>query len=106
MPKEESPPPEAPKAKRRGRKRERDDVYFDVGYKKIAEIKAKLAKAKETGMAVTERQRLRNQISAQKSRLKKKEEVMFLNKKVREKDMLFQKFIQVTLKNLSQEQSQ
>ena len=41
-------------------------------------------------MPVAERQRLRNQISAQKSRLKKKEENMFLNKKVREKDLLFQ----------------
>ena len=40
------PEPELPKTKRRGRKRERDDVYFDVGYKKIADIKAKLATAR------------------------------------------------------------
>jgi len=40
------PEPEQPKTKRRGRKRERDDFYFDVGYKKIADIKAKLATAR------------------------------------------------------------
>ena len=52
---EETFEPEVPKTKRRGRKRERDDVYFDVGYKKIADIKAKLATARQDGMPVAER---------------------------------------------------
>lgn len=43
------------KVKRRGRKRERDDVYFDTGYKKIEDIKAKLATARVDGMPVVER---------------------------------------------------
>ena len=46
--------------KRRGRKRERDDKYFDKATSKIAEIKAKLKTAKKDGMSVRERQRLRN----------------------------------------------
>ena len=50
--------------KRRGRKRERDDKYFDKATSKIAEIKELLRNAKKTGMPVKERQRLRNQISA------------------------------------------
>ena len=37
-------------------------------------------------MSLKERQQLRNQISAQMSRLKKKEESIFLHKVVREKD--------------------
>jgi len=37
-------------------------------------------------MDVKERQRLRNQVSAQQSRIKKKVEVLFLNKLIRERD--------------------
>ena len=51
---EDTSEPEA-KGKRRGRKRERDDVYFDAGYKKIGDIKAKLATARVDGMPVVER---------------------------------------------------
>ena len=51
--------------KRRGRKRERDDLYFHKAVTKIDEIKQKLKNAKENNMSVKERQRLRNQISAQ-----------------------------------------
>lgn len=75
--------------KRRGRKRERDDKYFDKATAKIEEIKAKLKTAKKDGISVRERQRLRNQISAQQSRIRKKEEVIFLNKVTREKDQKF-----------------
>mmetsp|Transcript_32876 Transcript_32876/g.50268 ORF Transcript_32876/g.50268 Transcript_32876/m.50268 type:complete len:168 (+) Transcript_32876:973-1476(+) len=80
-------------AKRRGRKRERDDRYFEQGYKKIQDIMDKLKTAKKDGMPIAERQRLRNQISAQRSRLKKKEENLFLNRKVREKDRKFQNLV-------------
>jgi hypothetical protein len=37
-------------------------------------------------MDVKERQRLRNQVSAQQSRIKKKEEVILLKKLIRDKD--------------------
>ena len=75
--------------KRRGRKRERDDKYFDKAWGKIDEIKRKLKTAKKDGITVTERQRLRNQISAQQSRIRKKEETIFLNRVTREKDSKF-----------------
>jgi hypothetical protein len=71
--------------KRRGRKRERDDVYFVKGNKKINDLRDKL-KLEGKGMTLTERQQIRNKISAQMSRLKKKEETIFLNRVVREKD--------------------
>ena len=78
-----------PAAKTRGRKRERDDKYFDKAHDKVDEIKNTLKTAKQDGMTVKERQRLRNQISAQQSRIRKKEEVIFLNKVTREKDAQF-----------------
>lgn len=72
--------------KRRGRKRERDDVYFVKAVNKIKEIREILKTAKKDGLTVKQRQKLRNQISAQQSRIKKKEEVMFLHRAVKEKD--------------------
>ena len=53
---------------------------------KINEIKEKLKTAKMDGMDVKERQRLRNQVSAQQSRIKKKEEVIFLNELIKARD--------------------
>lgn len=41
--------------KRRGRKRERDDLYFSKAINKIEEIKEKLKNAKAEGMTVKER---------------------------------------------------
>ena len=72
--------------KRRGRKRERDDIYFVKAINKIKEIREQLKTAKADGISVKERQKLRNQISAQQSRIKKKEEVMFLHRAVKDKD--------------------
>ena len=46
--------------KRRGRKRERDDLYFTKAIDKIQEIREILSTAKEDGLTVTERRRLRN----------------------------------------------
>ena len=86
--------------KRRGRKRERDDKYFDKAVNKIAEIKELLRNAKKTGMPVKERQRLRNQISAQQSRIRKKEETIFLNRVCREKDEKFLQLINLMANNL------
>jgi len=43
---------------------------------------------------VKERQRLRNQVSAQSSRIKRKEESIVLHKIVKEKDHKFKMFIE------------
>lgn len=51
------------KTKRRGKKRERDDVYFVKGNKKIEDIQRRLKDESGT-MSLEERQKLRNQISA------------------------------------------
>lgn len=51
-------------------------------------------------MTVKERQRLRNQISAQQSRIRKKEEVIFLNRITREKDEKFRQLIQCMTQTL------
>jgi hypothetical protein len=51
--------------KKRGRKRERDEEYFQRAQEKIEAIKERLKTAKKDGMCVKERQRLRNQVSAQ-----------------------------------------
>ena len=46
--------------KRRGRKRERDDVYFVKAVNKIKEIREILKTAKKDGLTVKQRQKLRN----------------------------------------------
>ena len=46
--------------KRRGRKRERDDLYFAKAQDRIIELRNILKTAKEDGLTVKERQRLRN----------------------------------------------
>ena len=50
-----------------------------------------------------ERQRLRNQISAQNQRVKQKEESLFLNKVVKEKDSKFEQLIGYLAQILTQE---
>ena len=75
-----------PNPKKRGRKREKNESYFNRADMKINEIKEKLKTAKMDGMDVKERQRLRNQVSAQQSRIKKKEEVIFLNELIKARD--------------------
>jgi hypothetical protein len=87
--------------KRRGRKRERDDVYFLKAVSKIEEIRETLKTAKKDGLTVKQRQKLRNQISAQQSRIRKKEEVMFLHGAVREKDAKMEALIKCLAKTLT-----
>ena len=60
---------------------------------KISSIKEILANAKEDGMSSTDRRRLRNQISAQHARIRRKEEQIFLNKSNRDKDARFTKLV-------------
>ena len=91
--------------KRRGRKKEKDENYFKRAVEKIEELKEKLKNAKSTGMPVKERQRLRNQVSAQQSRIKKKEEVITLNNMIKDKDNKMQIFINdILLKKLQNHQ--
>ena len=61
-------------------------MYFKKAQQKIDELKTKLKTAKQDGIPVKEREKMRNQISAQTSRMRKKEEVMYFNKAVRDKD--------------------
>ena len=91
--------------KRRGRKRERDDVYFVKGNAKIEGLKSQL-KTDGVNLPLAERQKLRNQISAQKARLKKKEETIFLNKVVREKDDRYIKMVKGLCNIMSADQGQ
>jgi hypothetical protein len=72
--------------KRRGRKRIRDDQYFIRAHATIKKFKEQLHNAKETGLTVKERNALRNKVSAQNARLRKKHESIFLVKVVDEKD--------------------
>ena len=72
--------------KKRGRKREKWEVYLETAQQKIEEIKEKLKNAKRDGIPVAERQKLRNQVSAQQSRLKKKFEVKYLHNLISTKD--------------------
>ena len=51
-------------SKRKGRKRERDDVYFKNAQEKITQIKMQLKTAEEDGVSINERKRLRNIVSA------------------------------------------
>lgn len=62
------------------KQKEEDEAYFQRTMNKIDEIKAKLKTAKQDGMDVKMRQKLRNQVSAQQSRIKKKQEVLYLKK--------------------------
>lgn len=92
--------------KRRGRKRERDDLYFIKAQQRIEDLKAQLRTAKQDGMPVKQRQRLRNQVSAQQSRIKRKEESMVLHNIVKEKDDKFEEFLQFLGKSLGQDKIQ
>jgi len=89
---------------RKGRKRERDDLYFIKGQKKIADAQHMLRTQYQT-LTFKQKQGLRNQISAQKSRLIKKEEAMFLNNEVREKDKKYHDIVKTLLGIMSEDQA-
>ena len=55
-------------------------MYIQTAEKKIQELRFKYSTAKEDGLSVEERQKLRNQISASMDRLKKKMESIHLRK--------------------------
>ena len=84
----------------RGRKKENDKVYFSKAEQKIQEIKNKLKTAKADGMNVKERQRLRNQVSAQQSRIKKKQETIELKNVIKLKDDRIESTIDILERHL------
>ena len=61
--------------------------------KKIKELKEKLEHAKDDGLTVEERQKLRNKASARISRLKKKEELNVLYSLIEDKDSKMDTFV-------------
>jgi len=67
---------------------------------KIDEYKTKLKTAKRDKIDVKLRQKWRNIVSAQQSRLKKKFEVIFLHNLLRNKDDSMQEIMEITIKNL------
>lgn len=70
-------------------------MYVKHAQSKIDHFKQKLARAKENKIDVKERQRWRNVVSAQQSRLKKKFEVIFLHKLIKNKDQRLGDFLEV-----------
>ena len=81
--------------KKRGRKRENWEKYVRRAQDKIDIFKNKLARAKEDNIDVKTRQKWRNVVSAQQSRLKKKFEVIFLHKLIHNKDQRLQIFFNI-----------
>ena len=69
--------------------------------KKIQGIRENLKTAKEDGSTTKQRQRLRNQISATQSRIRKKEELMFFHRAIKEKDGKMEALIKSLAKTLT-----
>lgn len=66
------------KLHKRGRKIIEDKKYYEEGERKINELKDLLDNSHKLGYSVKERQRIRNQLSAQKSRIFKKKQLNML----------------------------
>ena len=67
------------KPKKRGRKTENWEKYVQDALEKINQYKEKLRTAQDNNVSIKDRQKWRNLISAQESRLKKKIELKFLH---------------------------
>lgn len=87
--------------RKRGRKKENDDSYFQRAEEKINQVKEQLRTAKQDGMDVKERQRLRNLVSALQSRMKKKREVIQLTGVIGDRSSRLQKFKSILASRLS-----
>ena len=90
--------------KRRGRKRERDDKYFEKQNIKVAQLRRDLENAARKGDPVQRRKQLRNQISAAEARVRTKRESMFLNRVTRDKDQKLLKLLTFLGNNLPLDQ--
>ena len=89
--------------KRRGRKREHDEEFFQNAENKIAKVREQLKTAKADGLNVNQRARLRNQISAQTTRVRRRKELLYLNDVVRAKDAKFKALTSVLFEQLNDE---
>lgn len=87
--------------KRRGRKCEKDDVYIKRGNEKIEGIKLRLKTAKQDGMSVKERKKLRCKVSAHEHRIKKKIEASTLNTILKTKDAKYLDLCNILISRLS-----
>ena len=99
--KEEIEEEEEQNPKKRGRKLENWREYKRNSCKKITNIMAKLKNAVQDGIDIKERQRLRNQAEALKSRVKKKMEVKYLHKLIagyKERNVILLDLLKTTLK--------
>lgn len=86
--------------KKRGRKRENWETYVNEAIQKIAYHKELLRTAKEKKVDVKQRQRWRNIVSAQESRLKKKYEVIMLHELLRTKDQRLDTLLSIIMEKL------
>lgn len=68
---------------------------------KIKKFKAKLATAKQDGIDHKQRQKWRNIVSAQQSRMKKKQEVRYLQTLIQEKDRAGKQIINMFYEGLA-----
>ena len=82
---------------RRGRKRQNDEHFFTQAEKRNNQLRLQLM---DKTLDVKGRKRLRNQISATNSRVKKKREQLFLNRIVREKDMKFRFLLEAVMETV------
>jgi hypothetical protein len=78
-------------------------VYFKKGKKKITEQK-EILRLNGSSMTLKQRQEIRNRISAQMSRISKKEERIFLNNEIKQKDKKFTDIIKSLLSVINEEQ--
>lgn len=85
-----------------GRKREKLEVYVKTNHKKIDFWKSKLKVAKKEKVVVQERRKMRNIISASKSRLKKKFEGKYLYNLARNKDDGISQFMEILMDHLQE----
>ena len=92
--------------KRRGRKREHDQRFFQNAEEKISEVREILKTAKADGYNVKERAKMRNQISACVTRVRRRKELLYLNDVVRAKDQKFQALVQVVFDQLPEKDTE
>lgn len=89
--------------KQKGRKRERWSIYKKESEAKINELREQLKNANKDKMPNNERIRIRNKISAQQARLKKKMEVIHLNKIIESKDDKIEQLPKILVEQLGLE---
>ena len=85
--------------RQRGKKRERNDIFIQKCNKIIEDCKLKLEIGEISNMATSEKKRLRNIVSANKNRILRKKEPIFLYSSIEKKDNKFKELIKYMLQN-------